>query len=398
MPFEFATATRIVFGPGRVTELGSVAAGFGNSALWVTGSTPERHSRIASLLTAAGVRITSFRVIGEPSVDDVERGVAAARNGGCQWVVACGGGSVIDAGKAIAALITNRRPILDYLEIVGLGKPLEESPLPFVAIPTTAGTGAEVTRNAVLSVPQHRVKVSLRSPQMLPTLALVDPDLTLDLPRFLTAATGLDALTQLIEPFVSKRANPLTDGLCREGLLKAATAFPLVLADGCNRVAREAMSLASLLGGLALANAGLGAVHGFAGPLGGRYPAPHGALCAALLAPVCEANWRRLQNGPAPTGIAARYDEVARLLTGRPTAVARDGFDWIRNQVAEAEIPGLSHWGVRREDFDDLIPKAAAAGSMKGNPVLLTGDELRAVVESALNEGQSHSAVGTLSL
>lgn len=384
MPFEFATATRIVFGPGRVTELGSVAAGFGNSALWVTGSTPQRHARIASLLTAAGVQLTSLRIAGEPSIEDVERGVATARSGGCQWVVACGGGSVIDAGKAVAALVTNQRPILDYLEIVGLGKPLEESPLPLVAIPTTAGTGAEVTRNAVLGVPQHRVKVSLRSPRMLPTLALVDPDLTLDLPRQLSAATGLDALTQLIEPFVSNRANPLTDGLCREGIAKAATAFPLVLAEGSNRVAREAMSMASLLGGLALANAGLGAVHGFAGPLGGMYPAPHGALCAALLAPVCEANWRRLQNGPDPAGIAARYDEVARLLTGRPTALACDGFEWIRNQVASAGIPGLSHWGVQRDHLDALLSKASAAGSMKGNPVVLSTDELRAIVESVL--------------
>ncbi len=393
MPFDFATANRIVFGPGRVTELSAVAAGFGTSALWVTGSTPERHARIASQLTAAGVRLTSFRVIGEPSVDDVERGVAAARNGNCQWVVACGGGSVIDAGKAIAAMVTNGRPILDYLEIVGLGLPLAESPLPLVAIPTTAGTGAEVTRNAVLAVPQHRVKVSLRSPRMLPTLALVDSDLTLDLPRALTAATGLDALTQLIEPFVSIRANPLTDALCREGIRKAAAAFPAVLADGSNRAAREAMSLASLLGGLALANSGLGAVHGIAGPLGGMYSAPHGALCAALLAPVCEANWRRLQGGPDPAGIAARYDEVARLLTGRPTAFAREGFDWIRNQVASAGIPGLSRWGVRQEDLEDLLPKAAAAGSMKGNPVVLSTDELRAVVESALSPGPSPSAV-----
>ena len=398
MAFEFATATRIVFGPGRVSELDSVAAGFGGSALWVTGATPERHGSIASRLERAGVRLKAFQIPGEPTIHEVERGVAAAREGHCRWVVSCGGGSVLDAGKAIAALVSNPRPILDYLEIVGRGEALTETPLPFVAIPTTAGTGAEVTRNAVLGVPEHRVKVSLRSARMLPTLALVDPELTLELPRGLTASTGLDALTQLIEPFVSIRANPMTDALCREGIRKAAVALPAVLADGSDRKAREAMSLASLFGGLALANAGLGAVHGFAGPLGGMYPAPHGAVCAALLAPVCEANWRRLQAGPDPGRIAARYDEVARLLTGNPTALAREGFEWIRNQVATAGIPGLSYWGVRSEDLQDLIPKAAAAGSMKGNPVALSADELRLVVESALRPVPNESAVGATSL
>ncbi len=389
MPFEFATATRIVFGPGQVAELDTAAAGFGASALWVTGSRPERHGAVAARLERAGVRLTPFQVAGEPTIQDVERGVSAARHGKCQWVVACGGGSVMDAGKAIAALVTNQRPILDYLEIVGRGQPLTEAPLPFVAIPTTAGTGAEVTRNAVLGVPEHRVKVSLRSPRMLPTLALVDPDLTLELPRELTASTGLDALTQLIEPFVSIRANSMTDALCREGIRKAAIALPAVLVDGADRTAREAMSLASLFGGLALANAGLGAVHGFAGPLGGMYPAPHGAVCAALLVPVCEANWRRLSAGPDPSGIAGRYNEVAQLLTGSPKASARDGFAWIRELVASASIPNLSHWGVRRDHLDDLLPKAAAAGSMKGNPVVLAPEELRSVVESALE-----SAVG----
>jgi alcohol dehydrogenase class IV len=317
-------------------------------------------------------------------IADVQRGVTAARDGNCAWVVACGGGSVIDAGKAIAALVTNQRPILDYLEIVGRGQPLTEAPLPFVAIPTTAGTGAEVTRNAVLGVPEHRVKVSLRSPRMLPTLALVDPDLTLELPRGLTASTGLDALTQLIEPFVSIRANPMTDALCREGIRTAASALPAVLADGTDRRAREAMSLASLFGGLALANAGLGAVHGFAGPLGGMYPAPHGAVCAALLTPVCEVNWQRLRSGPDPLGIARRYDEVAQLLTGNASATAEEGFAWIRALVATAAIPHLSQWGVRREHLDDLIPKASAAGSMKGNPVVLPAEALRALVESVL--------------
>ncbi len=386
MPFEFATATRIVFGPGRASELEAVAAGFGPRVLWVTGSNPNRVESVRAHLTRAGVESVPFSVHGEPAVGDVLEGVELARRHDCQWVAACGGGSVIDAGKAIAALVTNRQPVLDYLEIVGRGQPLTEAPLPFVAIPTTAGTGAEVTRNSVLSVPEKRVKVSLRSPRMLPTLALVDSDLTLGLPRALSASTGLDALTQLIEPFVSIRATPMTDALCREGMVRFARAFPRVMADGSDRSAREDMALASLLGGLALANAGLGAVHGFAGPLGGMYPAPHGAICAALLAPVCELNWRRLSqlNGSASQLPLARFDEIARLLTGNSAATAADGFRWIREQVSLAAIPGLGHWGIAPAAFDEISAKAAAAGSMKGNPLVLSSADLNALLAESL--------------
>ncbi len=386
MPFEFATATRIVFGPGRASELEAVAAGFGPRVLWVTGSNPNRVESVRAHLTRAGVESVPFSVHGEPAVGDVLEGVKLARRHDCQWVAACGGGSVIDAGKAIAALVTNRRPVLDYLEIVGRGQPLTEAPLPFVAIPTTAGTGAEVTRNSVLSVPEKRVKVSLRSPRMLPTLALVDSDLTLGLPRALSASTGLDALTQLIEPFVSIRATPMTDALCREGMVRFARAFPRVMADGSDRSAREDMALASLLGGLALANAGLGAVHGFAGPLGGIYPAPHGAICAALLAPVCELNWRRLSqlNGSASQLALSRFDEIARLLTGKSAATAADGFRWIREQVSLAANPGLGHWGIAPAAFDEISTKAAAAGSMKGNPLVLSSADLNALLAEAL--------------
>jgi alcohol dehydrogenase class IV len=386
MPFEFATATRIVFGPGRASELESVAAGFGPRVLWVTGSNPDRVESVRAHLTRAGVESVPLSVHGEPAVGDVLAGVELARRLDCQWVAACGGGSVIDAGKAIAALVTNRQPVLDYLEIVGRGQPLTEAPLPFVAIPTTAGTGAEVTRNSVLSVPEKRVKVSLRSPRMLPTLALVDSDLTLGLPRALSASTGLDALTQLIEPFVSIRATPMTDALCREGMVRFARAFPRVMADGSDRSAREDMALASLLGGLALANAGLGAVHGFAGPLGGMYPAPHGAICAALLAPVCELNWRRLSqlNGSASQLPLGRFDEIARLLTGNSAATAADGFRWIREQVSLAAIPGLGHWGIAPAAFDEISTKAAAAGSMKGNPLVLSSADLNALLAESL--------------
>lgn len=210
-------------------------------------------------------------------------------------VIGLGGGSVLDAGKAIAALVTNLGNVFDYLEVIGKGQPLVNAPLPFIAIPTTAGTGTEVTRNAVLGSPAHGVKVSLRSPMMLPSLAIVDPELTYGLPPEITASSGLDALTQLIEPFVSVKANPMTDAICREGIRHAAKSLRTVYHNGADASAREGMSLASLFGGLALANAALGAVHGFAGPLGGMLNAPHGAICAKLLPLVMEVNIKVLR-------------------------------------------------------------------------------------------------------
>ena len=242
---------------------------------------------------------TTFSVAGEPEISTVEQGVALAKKGNCELVIGIGGGSAMDAAKAIAAMLANEGELLDYLEIIGRGKALTKPSAPFIAIPTTAGTGSEVTRNAVLSSPEHKLKVSLRSPLMLARVAIVDPELTCDLPPALTASTGCDALTQLIEPFVCARANPMTDGLCVEGIRRAARSLRTAFHDGQNKSAREDMAVASLFGGLALANAGLGAVHGFAGPIGGNFPAPHGAVCAALLPHVMAANIRALRQRAA---------------------------------------------------------------------------------------------------
>ena len=234
----------------------------------------------------------------------------------CDLIIGLGGGSAIDTGKAIAALLTNAGDPLDYLEVIGRGQALTDAPAPFIAIPTTAGTGAEVTRNAVLASPEHRVKVSLRSPLMLPRVALVDPELTYGLPPAITASTGLDALTQLIEPFVSIRANPLTDAICRDGMRRAARSLRRAYEEGTMLPPARTWP-ASLFGGLALANAGLGAVHGFAGPLGGLFPAPHGVICARLLPLIVEANVRALQERKPNTSVLQRYAEVARLTADR---------------------------------------------------------------------------------
>jgi alcohol dehydrogenase class IV len=384
MGFEFATATRIVFGAGTLGEAGAAARAFGCHAFVVTGRHPARADRLRELLTAAGVAATPCALAGEPTTDAVMAAAAQARAAGCDLVIGFGGGSAIDAAKAVSALLTNPGDLLDYLEVVGRARPLAQAAAPCLAIPTTAGTGAEVTRNAVLASPAHRVKVSLRSPLLLPRLAIVDPTLTHDLPPALTASTGLDALTQLLEPYVSCRANPLTDGLCVEGLRRVGRALRAAFHDGADAGAREDMAVASLFGGLALANAGLGAVHGFAAPLGGMFPAPHGAVCAALLPQVMEVNLRAAR-ARAPGGeTLRRYTDAARLLTQDPAATADDGVRWARALVAELRIPPLSAYGVRAEHAGLVVAQAAKASSMRANPLPLTPDELAAILAGSL--------------
>ena len=380
MRFEFATAARIVFGEGTLAEVPAAARELGTTALLVTGRSPDRALALAADLPAAVL----FAVEGEPSIELVRCGVALAREAHAGLVISMGGGSAIDAGKAIAALLANGGDVLDYLEVIGKAQPLSRPSVPFIAIPTTAGTGSEVTRNAVLASPDDGVKASLRSPFMLPRLAVVDPELTYALPPAITASTGLDALTQLIEPYVSVRANPMTDAVCLVGMRRAAEALPRAWRDGSDREARRDMALASLFGGMALANAGLGAVHGFAAPLGGMFPAPHGAVCAALLPHAMEINIRALRARAAEGESLARYTVVARMLTGNAEARAEDGAAWVSRLCRELEIPPLATYGVRPEDVAALVEKAAQASSMKGNPIALTPDELAEVLTRAL--------------
>ncbi len=382
--FEFATAGRIMVGPGRAAELPGVVAGLGSRVLVCTGASPERH---AGLLGDLGVPAAVFPVATEPTVDLARAGFAAAREHGADVVAAIGGGSVIDAGKAVAMLLGNGGDPLDYLEVVGAGRQITEPAVPCVAVPTTAGTGAEVTANAVLAVPAHRVKASLRSALMIPRVALVDPLLTASCPPPVTASSGLDALTQCLEPFVSVRASPLTDGLAREGLRRAGTGLRAAYADGGDLGAREDMALCSLLGGMALANAKLGAVHGLAGVVGGTADVPHGMACAALLAPVIEANVRALRSGrPSDPDLAPldRYAEAARLLTGQPAATVEDGLAWIRETLALLTVPGLAAFGFGPEHADDVVAKAMTSSSMQGNPVALSHAELKAILLRAL--------------
>jgi alcohol dehydrogenase class IV len=390
MQFEFATTTRVHFGPGTLREAGPAAARLqpGGHALVVTGVSVERAAPLLAQLEAHGLRHTEFAVETEPTLDVVRAGTRLAREARCDLVIGLGGGSALDTAKAIAILLTNGGDPLDYVEVIGGGQPLTQPPLPCLAIPTTAGTGAEVTRNAVLGSPEHKVKVSLRSALMSPGLAIVDPELTHGLPPEVTANTGLDALTQVLEPFVSNRASPLTDALCREGLSRAARSLRRAYAGACAHLddltAREGMALVSLLGGLALANARLGAVHGFAAPIGGLFSAPHGAVCARLLPHVMAVNLKALQARQPESEAVMRYNEVGRLLTGDPAAAALDGVAWLHDLCATLHVKPLAAYGLTAADFSTLVTQAAAANSMRGNPIKLTPDEMLEILERAV--------------
>jgi alcohol dehydrogenase class IV len=387
--FEAASAGKIVFGEGSAARLGELVRGLvrEGTLLLVTGRDATRRATQREVLVAAGFDVVSLACAGEPTTDAAREGTALARERRVVAVVAIGGGSALDLGKAIAVLATHPGDPLDYLEVVGRGIPLTERSLPFVAVPTTAGTGSEVTKNAVLADRDTRVKVSLRSDTMLPRIALVDPRLTHDVPPDVTAATGLDAITQVIEPFVSHAATPFTDALAREAIPRGARAIRRVFADGSDADARSDMALTSLFGGLCLANGKLGAVHGFAGPIGGAFETdrgapPHGAVCARLLPLVLEANVRALRAAGSP--IVTRFDELGRMLTGDPTAGADRAVGWAHDVARDLAIPGLGTYGMTRGDLVTIAERSERASSMKGNPIELPRNELVAILERAL--------------
>ncbi|MGI8960580.1 MAG: iron-containing alcohol dehydrogenase [Bryobacteraceae bacterium] len=383
MQFEFSTAVRIIFRSGAVADLPNIAREFGTRALLVTGRNTARVAPLTAGLQRAGIESSIFSVETEPTLDIIRAGVHQARQT-CDLVIGFGGGSAIDAGKAIAALATNSGEPLDYLEIIGHGRALERLPLPFIAVPTTAGTGAEVTRNAVLGSFQDGVKASLRSPLMLPKAALIDPDLTLNLPPEITASTGLDALTQLIEPYVSTRANPLADLFCIEGMERVSACLVQAWRSGGDHQARQSMSFASVLGGLALANAALGVVHGFAAPLGAMLHAPHGALCAAVLPHGMAINIQALRRRAPEHEALCKYHDIARILTDSSTADPEDGAVWVADLCQQLSIPRLGAHGLDPRQIPALVEKAAKTNSTKGNPIRLTTQELTEIVDRAL--------------
>lgn len=379
--FSFRTAQAIRFGRGTAQEATGWAASRAQRVLLVHGADPGRAAWLHEALTTEGIAVAGFSCSKEPDTALIEAGVAAARDHRAQAVLSLGGGAVIDTGKAIAALAPAPRPMTDHLEVVGKGLPLDAAPLPFAALPTTAGTGAEVTRNAVILVPEHRRKVSLRDDRMLPDLALVDPALTDGLPRGVTLASGLDAVTQVIEPFVSARANRMTDALCRDAIPLGISALRRLM-EGEDPAARDDLAWVSLCGGMALANAGLGAVHGLAGVIGGMAPAaPHGAVCGALLPHVLTVN-----TAHADGDAAARLGAVADWIGAAFGTSADSAFAALADWSGAQGLPRLQAMGVRHDELAKIAAASGGSSSMKGNPVVLSRADLAGVLEKAFRD------------
>lgn len=382
--FEFTSAGRIIFGPGVFQEIGQLAHEIGRNPFLITGPRKPLLQEVLARLGKSEGEIPTFPVSTEPTVESVNRAIQMARDEGCDSVIGVGGGSIIDTAKAVSAMLSNSGELLDYLEVIGRGKNIVHRAAPTLAVPTTAGTGSEVTRNAVIHSTEQKVKVSMRSPLMLPAIALIDPELTFSVPPEVTASTGMDALSQVIEPYVSRKANRFTDEFCRDGIRAAAGHLSRAYQRGEDADAREQMAYASLMGGLALANAGLGAVHGFAGVIGGMFSAAHGAICARLLPPVMEINLKALSAREPANPALQRYQDVARMITGDERASTQMGVEWLKNLCADLHIPYLGSYGITRNDFPVLIEKASVASSMKPNPIRLTAEEMEMVLNLAL--------------
>jgi alcohol dehydrogenase class IV len=382
MRFEFTTSPQVYFGAGVVSVLTGVAKGLGRRALLVTGKRSQPATQLVQRCFGDSIELQAFAVPTEPTLETVAAGLAAARAAKVDFVVAMGGGSAIDTAKAISGLLTNGGELMDYLEVVGKGQPLERPSLPWIAIPTTSGTGAEVTRNAVVAVPERGVKVSFRSPHLLARAAIVDPALTLELPPDITAATGMDALTQLIEARLSHRATPLTNAVCDAALPGTARALRDILRDPRNVELRSALSFGSLCSGMALNNAGLGAVHGFAAALGGMYHAAHGAICARMLAPVLRTNLAALRRTGDERSLAT-FTTISNAVCDRPESSAEELPEAIEDLVVQLSIPRLRDIGVQAADFEEIVRRTQNASSTRGNPVPLTAEELRRALEAA---------------
>ncbi len=381
--FGYATASEIIFGSGSFDRIGNHIAGKYKNALIVCGKSNHNAEKLLNLLSQQHIGGTIFNIYTEPTIDVIQQGIELGREIRCDVVFGIGGGSAIDSAKAIAAMIPNKGTLLDYLEVIGLGKPLLQSPIPCIAIPTTSGTGAEVTKNSVIKSTDKKVKVSLRSDKMYPLLAVVDPQLALSMPQNITASTGIDALTHLMETFVSNQSNPFIDLFCREGMKRIARSLEKAYLNGNDLEAREDMAMASLLGGMALANVKLGAVHGFAGPMGGMFPIPHGEVCACLLPAVMEINYKVLTDTDEQQYLQ-KYKEVAQIFTGIEDAEIQQGIESIEGLVKRLKIPSLSKFGITSADFPELVEKAKKSSSMKGNPVKLTDDQLISILEKSM--------------
>ncbi len=395
-PFEHFSVPRILFGRGQFAHLGELAKPLGKKALLVCNGPEAPILALVRQLSAAGINGATFRQTGEPTVEVVDATLALAREEACDFVIGIGGGSAIDTAKAVAGLLTNGDSVLDFMEVVGKGQKITKPAAPWIAIPCTAGTGAEVTRNAVIGFrgteKTEPFKASLRSEHLLPRVALIDPELALTISPEVTARTGMDALCQCIEAYTSTHAQPFTDSLALEGITRAARSLPRAFANSADLDAREDLSLAALQSGIALTNAGLGGVHGFAAPSGAAFPIPHGLICAALLPRVVEANIAALQAAgkPGEPGLQ-RYATVARALVGpdhKPSLSDEDaraeGLKILWKLLSDLQIGRFGKFGLTPEHINDICLRAQKASSMRYNPVALPLSTLEQILFAAL--------------
>jgi len=381
--FEFATAKWIIFGAGSAKKIVDNALVLGNKPLIVTGKNQERCKFLLDDFAEKNVKCVIYSVKGEPTTQAVSECLELANRSKTNVIIGIGGGSAIDTGKAVSALITNASNLFDYLEVIGKGKPIKNPTVPFIAVPTTAGTGTEVTKNAVIKSNEHSIKVSLRSPFMLPDIAILDPVLTYSMPKEVTASTGLDAFTQVIEPYVSVKANMLTDAICKEGIKRISRSLLKAFNDGNDAKAREDMCIGSLFGGIALANAKLGAVHGFAGPMGGMLDAPHGVICGILLPYVIKTNIKALEERDPSSIVFTKYEKIAKIVTKNEKAKPQDLISWTDELYGKLNMPHLSEVDLKEEQIEELVTKAKKSNSMKGNPIVLSDEELKGIIKDA---------------
>jgi alcohol dehydrogenase len=393
-PFSISRLPRIFFGSGRINEVPTLAASYGQTALLVTGkqsfySSPRWQSFTQSL-NVKGMRWLHFTVSGEPSPVLVDEAVKQFRGEAVDVVIGIGGGSVLDAAKAIAGLLPNGNSVMDHLEGVGKNIPYHGPSIPFIAVPTTAGTGSEATKNSVLSVPgRDGFKKSFRDECLIPEYAVIDPDLLVSCPRELVAADGMDAFTQLLESYVSIKANPFIDALAWSGMSAVKEGF-FAAWEGIEPSASHGsacMAYAALLSGITLAQVGLGSVHGLASPLGAYFPIPHGVVCGTLVSAATEVNIKAMQEREPDNPALAKYAQVGRLLTGRNEIDDTTACLSLTARLAEwserLQLARLNSFGISTADFSMIVANSRGS-SMQTNPIVLTDAEIIAILMGRL--------------
>ena len=376
--FQFMTSTRIVFGEGAMSDSLSLLNQFGYSVLLVTGQDQQRSQPLEQYFKQQGMRYQRLVIKGEPLIAMVEELAAMGRIFCPDMVIGIGGGSVLDVAKSLAALIPNQGCVYDYVDVVGRNVPLQVKSLPSIAIPTTAGTGAEVSKSAVLQSAQEQVKVNLSNVELFPDLAIIDPTLTYGMDAVLSGYCGMDAFTHLMEAYVCGEPNPLTDMICEEGLRRIAMSILPACKDD-HYPSRSNMAFAAMLGGMASSNVKLGAAHGLASALGGRLEAPHGLITARLSPYVMKENIS-VATELGRSDVLARYRKVAVILTMNIDASVEEGVQWVEGMLTKLQLPLLSDYGLCNTMFEEVADDALRTSAIKGNPLPLNQERLMTIL------------------